>query len=80
MLSLWAFLLTCSFSSLALATPAEEAQLEQLDKIERELELQRDWARAETYEMTTGVAKKYGGAYGLGIIYAKSMFGASEGH
>jgi len=44
------------------------------------LELQRDWARAETYEMTTGVAKKYGGAYGLGIIYAKSMFGASEGH
>ena len=44
------------------------------------LELQRDWARTETYEMTTGIAKKYGGAYGLGIIYAKSMFGASEGH
>lgn len=44
------------------------------------LELQRDWARTETYEMTTGVAKKFGGAYGLGIIYAKSMFGASESH
>ena len=44
------------------------------------LELQRDWARAETYELTTGIAKKFGGAYGLGIIYAKSMFGASEGH
>ena len=44
------------------------------------LELQRDWARTETYELTTGIAKKYGGAYGLGIIYAKSMFGASEGH
>lgn len=44
------------------------------------LELQRDWARAETYELTTGIAKQYGGAYGLGIIYAKSMFGASEGH
>ncbi|EJL33281.1 nicotinamidase-like amidase [Caulobacter sp. AP07] len=43
------------------------------------LELQRDWARTETYEMTTGVAKKFGGAYGLGIIYAKTMFGASEG-
>ncbi|MBM6594238.1 hydrolase [Microvirga pudoricolor] len=43
------------------------------------LELQRDWARAGTYDMTTGIAKKYGGAYGLGIIYAKSMFGASEG-
>jgi nicotinamidase-related amidase len=44
------------------------------------LELQRDWARAETYELTTGIAKKFGGAYGLGIIYAKTMFGASEGH
>jgi len=43
------------------------------------LELQRDWARSETYEFTTGVAKKYGGAYGLGITYAKTMFGASEG-
>ena len=43
------------------------------------LELQRDWARGETYEMTTGVAKKFGGAYGLGITYAKTMFGASEG-
>ncbi|SEF95361.1 hydrolase [Bosea lathyri] len=44
------------------------------------LELQRDWARTETYELTTGIAKKFGGAYGLGIIYAKSMFGAQEGH
>ncbi|MCU7375255.1 hydrolase [Paucibacter sp. O1-1] len=43
------------------------------------LELQRDWARSETYELTTGIAKKFGGAYGLGIIYAKSMFGAHEG-
>ena len=43
------------------------------------LELQRDWARSETYDLTTGIAKKYGGAYGLGIIYAKTMFGASEG-
>lgn len=43
------------------------------------LELQRDWARTETYDFTTGVAKKWGGAYGIGITYAKSMFGASEG-
>jgi len=43
------------------------------------LELQRDWARADTYELTTGIAKKFGGAYGLGIIYAKTMFGAQEG-
>ncbi|KPU98902.1 chloroperoxidase [Variovorax paradoxus] len=43
------------------------------------LELQRDWARGETYELTTGIAKKVGGAYGIGINYAKSMFGAHEG-
>lgn len=44
------------------------------------LELQRDWARGETYELTTGIAKKFGGAYGLGIIYSKTMLGehASE--
>ena len=45
LLSLGVFLLICSFSSLVLATPAEEAQLEQLDRIESELELQRDWAK-----------------------------------
>lgn len=44
------------------------------------LELQRDWARTDTYELTTGIAKQYGGAYGLGITYAKTMFGASESH
>ena len=42
------------------------------------LELQRDWARSATYGATTGIAKVYGGAYGLGIIYAGSMFGAHE--
>ncbi len=44
------------------------------------LELQRDWARTTTYDMTTGIAKRVGGAYGLGITYAKAMFDASEGH
>jgi nicotinamidase-related amidase len=43
------------------------------------LELQRDWARTETYEATTTVAKENGGAYGLGITYAKTMFNAAEG-
>jgi len=43
------------------------------------LELQRDWARAETYELSTGIARRFGGAYGLGLIYAKTMFGAHEG-
>ena len=43
------------------------------------LELQRDWGRSATYDLTTGIAKLHGGGYGLGIQYAKSMFGASEG-
>lgn len=41
------------------------------------LELQRDWARTETYEKTMAVAKANGGAYGLGVIYAKSIL---KGH
>lgn len=43
------------------------------------LEWQRDWARQETYEAVTGIAKEHGGAYGVGISYAYSMFGAKEG-
>jgi len=43
------------------------------------LELQRDWARVESYDSTTGIAKRFGGAYGLGVTYAKTMFGAHEG-
>ncbi|MGC1550413.1 MAG: hydrolase [Rhodanobacter sp.] len=43
------------------------------------LELQRDWARSDTYESTTSIARVYGGAYGLGLIYAKTMFHAQGG-
>ena len=43
------------------------------------LELQRDWARGEIYNLTGGIAVRWGGAYGLGFTYAKVMFGASEG-
>lgn len=43
------------------------------------LEWQRDWARTETYDAVTGIAKEHGGAYGMGIRYAKDMFGAKEG-
>jgi nicotinamidase-related amidase len=43
------------------------------------LELQRDWARTDSYESTTGIARLYGGAYGLGITYAKTMFHAQGG-
>ena len=44
------------------------------------LELQRDWARSATYNETVKTSVAHGGAYGLGLIYAKTMFGASEGH
>ena len=37
------------------------------------LELQRDWARQETYAAVTDLMKKYGGAYGIGIQYAHHM-------
>ncbi|MFY8092163.1 MAG: hydrolase [Niveispirillum sp.] len=57
-----------------------QAGVRPMTSLQYMLELQRDWARGETYDLTTGIAKKFGGAYGLGIIYAKSMFGASEGH
>lgn len=57
-----------------------QAGVQPMTSLQYMLELQRDWARTETYAMTTGIARQYGGAYGLGITYAKSMFGASEGH
>ena len=44
------------------------------------LELQRDWARTETYDAMVKTSIENGGAYGLGLIYAKTMFNASEGH
>jgi nicotinamidase-related amidase len=37
------------------------------------LELQRDWARQETYVPVTNLMKKYGGAYGIGIQYSHRM-------
>ncbi len=59
LLSLGTFLLVCSFSSLVFATPAEEAQLEQLDKIEGELELQRDWAKYRWDKKNSECYQKY---------------------
>jgi len=43
------------------------------------LELQRDWARQETYDAVLEIAKQHGGGYGLGVIYAKAMYNAKEG-
>jgi nicotinamidase-related amidase len=57
----------------------EQAGARPMTSLQYLLELQRDWARSETYESTTGIARVYGGAYGLGLIYAKTMFHAHEG-
>jgi nicotinamidase-related amidase len=43
------------------------------------LELQRDWARKDTYNLTAGIAIAHAGGYGLGMQYAGTMFGAHEG-
>lgn len=36
-------------------------------------ELQRDWARQETYAPVMELAKEHAGAYGIGVFYAQSM-------
>ncbi|HEV7607815.1 MAG TPA: hydrolase [Steroidobacteraceae bacterium] len=51
-----------------------------LTSVQYLLELQRDWARVETYDLTTGIARELAGAYGLGITYAKKMFSGGESH
>jgi len=37
------------------------------------LEIYRDWSRSDQYIQVNELAKKYGGAYGLGIDYIKTM-------
>ncbi|MFF3547579.1 hydrolase [Streptomyces platensis] len=39
------------------------------------LELQRDWARTETYGAVTEIVKEHADAYGLGIVYAHAFIG-----
>lgn len=53
------FLLTSSISGMVLATPAEELELEQLDRIERDLELQRDWAKYRWGKAKTDCYQNY---------------------
>jgi nicotinamidase-related amidase len=43
------------------------------------LELQRDWARTDTYSGVMDVVKAHGGAYGQGVVYADRFVGAQSG-
>ena len=51
-----------------------QAGIHPITSIQYLLELQRDWARKETYKATNDLIKKYGGAYGIGIQYSQEMF------
>lgn len=50
-----------------------QAGAKPITSIQYLLELQRDWARQETYVPVTNLMKKHGGSYGLGIHYAHNM-------
>lgn len=50
-----------------------QAGIKPMTSIQYLLELQRDWGRQETYVPVTDLVKKYGGGYGIGIIYAHTM-------
>jgi nicotinamidase-related amidase len=58
-----------------------QAGVRPLTSLQYLLELQRDWARGETYDLTTGIAIDHSGAYGVGLLYARAMLGehAREG-
>lgn len=53
------FLFVTSLSGVTQATPAEEAELEQLNKIEDELELQREWAKYRWGKASSECYQKY---------------------
>ena len=51
---------------------AIQAGAKPITSLQYMLEVHRDWARSETYNEIVRISKKYGGAYGLGIDYAKT--------
>ena len=50
-----------------------QAGVKTMTSVQYILELQRDWARKETYKPVNDLIKKYGGSYGIGIQYAQEM-------
>ena len=64
------FLIVTSLSGVALATPAEEAELDRLDKIEQELEVQRDWAKYRWGKASSECYQNYWVNYCLGSARA----------
>ena len=50
-----------------------QAGVKPITSLQYLLEIHRDWARDETYNEVVRISKKYGGSYGLGIDYIKTM-------
>jgi nicotinamidase-related amidase len=50
-----------------------QAGIKPITAIQYLLELQRDWARKDTYTAVNDLIQKYGGAYGIGVQYAREM-------
>lgn len=50
-----------------------QAGVKPMTSLQYLLEIHRDWARDEIYQDVMKISKKYGGAYGLGIDYIKTM-------
>ena len=50
-----------------------QAGVKPITSLQYLLEIHRDWARSDKYNEVVKISKKYGGAYGLGIDYIKTM-------
>ena len=60
-----------------------QAGVKPMTSLQYLLEIHRDWARSDMYLDVVAISKKYGGAYGLGIDYIKTMsewMKEGEGH
>ncbi|WP_430905548.1 hydrolase [Maribacter sp. 2-571] len=50
-----------------------QAGIKPMTAMQYGLEIHRDWARSDTYVQMNDIMKKWGGAYGLGIDYKKTL-------
>ncbi len=50
-----------------------QAGVKPITSLQYLLEIHRDWARSDVYNEIVKISKRYGGAYGLGIDYIKTM-------
>ena len=55
-----------------------QAGVRPITSLQYMLEVHRDWARSDMYQTIVDISKKFGGAYGLGIDYIKTMKKWSE--